>query len=276
MKIGITQLLIGGARKMDEWLPKVKAAGYDCVEILMTDDGDLPYDFTAQDIARIKDLSARHHVELVSMLTSVSKRGSLSSDDPADHDRFVEVTRKGLDAAVALGIDTILTIPGGPSAAVRYDVAYQRDVAGMRRVAAYAEQAGVNLAIEYVWNGMFLSPLEMKRFLEEVGSPRVGFYMDPGNMAISSIPEQWAEILAPHLQKVHFKDFRKVFGESRFEWKALLDGDVNYPRLMAALRGAGYDGAVISEVDPGLVRGAADAWDAHRITAEAMRRILIM
>jgi hexulose-6-phosphate isomerase len=276
MKIGITQLLIGGARKMDEWLPKVKAAGYDCVEILMTDDGDLPFDFTSQDIERIKELSARHQVELTSMLTSVSQRGSLSSNDPADHDRFVAVTHQGIDAAVALAIDTILTIPGGPSAAVRYDVAYQRNVAGMRRVAPYAERSGVNLAIEYVWNGMFLSPLEMKRFFDEVGSPRIGFYMDPGNMAISSIPEQWAEILGPHIQKVHFKDFKKIFGESRFEWKALLEGDVNYPRFMAALRGAEYDGAVISEVDAGLVHGAADPWEAHRITAEAMRRILAM
>lgn len=276
MKIGITQLLIGGARKMDEWLPKVKAAGYDCVEILMTDNGDLPFDYASKDIERIEELSARHRVELASMVTSVSKRGSLSSNDPAEHDRFVEVTHRAIDAAAALGIDTILTIPGGPSAAVRYDVAYHRDVEGMRRVAPYAERAGVNLAIEYVWNGMFLSPLEMKRFLDEVGSPRIGFYMDPGNMAISSLPEQWAEILGPHIQKVHFKDFRRIFGESRFEWKALLEGDVDYPRFIAALRDAGYDGAVISEVDPGLVKGPADVWDAHRITADAMRKILAM
>jgi hexulose-6-phosphate isomerase len=276
MEIGITQLLLGGARQMDQWLPKVKAAGYDCVEITMTDSGDLPLEYTGEDIDRIKALCRQHRVGLASMVTSVSRRGSLSSDDSAERERFVEVTHRAIDAATALGIDTILTIPGGPSASVRYDVAYERDVAGMRRVAPYAEKQGVNLAIEYVWNGMFLSPLEMRRFCEEVGSARVGFYMDPGNMAISSIPEQWAEILGPHIQKVHFKDFKRVFGESRFEWRALLDGDVNYPRLMAALREAGYDGAVISEVDPGLVRGATDPWDAHRITSEAMRRILAM
>ncbi|MBI3922606.1 MAG: sugar phosphate isomerase/epimerase [Armatimonadetes bacterium] len=276
MKIGITQLLLGRERKLDEWLPKVKEAGYDCIEILMTDEGDLPLDYTEADVIRLKDLSDSSGVSLVSMLAAVSQRGTLATNDASERERFIDVTRKSIDAAAALGIDTILTIPGGPSEAVRYDVAYQQNLEGMRAVVPYAEEKGVNLAIEYVWNGMFLSPLEMKRFLDEVGSPRVGFYMDPGNMAMFSIPEQWVEILGSHIHKVHFKDFKKVWGESRFEWNALLEGEVNYPRFMAALRSIGYQGEVISEVDAGLIEGASDSWEAHRRTAEAMRKILAM
>lgn len=276
MKIGITQLLLGRERKLDEWLPKVKEAGYDCIEVLMTEEGDLPLNFSESDVTRLKDLSKKNEVSLASMLAAVTARGSLSSNDESEQQLFVDVTKKAIDAANALGIDTILTIPGGPSADVRYDIAYARDVEGMRQVAPHAEEKGVNLAIEYVWNGMFLSPMEMKRFFDEVGSPRVGFYMDPGNMAMFSLPEQWIEILGPHIQKVHFKDFKKVWGESRFEWNALLEGEVDYTRVMAALRAIGYTGEVISEVDPGLIKGAADVWDAHRTTADAMRKIIAM
>src|SRR5207249_2767189 len=131
-----------------------------------------------------------------------------------------------------LEIDAVLTIPGGVTPSVRYDIAYQRALDGMRSLAPLAERAGVALAIEYVWNMLFLSPLEMRRFLDEVGSDKVGFYFDPGNMAVFGYPEHWVEIIGKHIKRVHFKDWDR---KTR-TWPQLLDGDVDYPKVMAALR----------------------------------------
>lgn len=278
MDIGISQLCLGRERKLDEWLPAAKAAGYDCIEILLTDEGDLPLEFTESDLQRLKDLSAASGVALTSICLSVSKSGNLTSGEPADEERFNYVVGRALKAAATLRIDSVLTIPGGPSDEVGYDLAYERALHGMRALAPKAEEFGVSLNIEYVWNGMFLSPREMRTFLEEVGSSRVGFYMDPGNMAMFSRPYQWVEAVGEYIGKVHFKDFKRVWeGEGgRFLWTALTEGEVNWPKFMAALRDIGYDNAVISEVSAGLVQGAKDAWDAHRQTAETMRGIVEM
>lgn len=264
MKIGITQLLIGSERRLDEWLPKVRDAGYDCIELILTDAGDLNMGSGTEDYERLKSLSRSSGVEMVSICPSTHDRGSLTTGRPQDAERFNQVVHKLLEAGQALGIDAVLVIPGGVSADVRYDVAYERALRGMRALAPAAEKAGVALAIEYVWNNLFLSPIEMRRFLDEVGSDAVGFYFDPGNMAIFGYPEHWIEIVGSHIKRVHFKDWDR----KKRTWPPLLEGDVDWPRVMSALRALPYDGPVISEV--------GGDWDAHRRTAEAMRKIVQM
>ena len=82
----------------------------------------------------------------------------------------------------------------------------------MKQLAPLAEELGVSMGLEYVWNMFLLSPLEMLRFIEEVGSERVGFYMDVGNMMPTGFPEQWIRILGDHIVRVHFKDFKRSIG----------------------------------------------------------------
>jgi hexulose-6-phosphate isomerase len=264
MKIGITHLVCGSRDPLEVVLPKAKAAGYECFEILLTDGGDLTLDSGPDDYKRIQALADESGIELVSICKAMSNGGSLSTGKPEDKSRFDLTTKKMVDAAAALGMDAVLVIPGGPSPDVRYDVAYRRDLDGMRELAAYAEPKKVALAIEYVWNMMFLSPMEMRRFLDEVNSDCVGFYFDPGNMAIFGYPEQWVQIVGPHIKKVHFKDWDR---KTR-DWPPLTEGDVDWPKLMACLREIGYDGPVISEV--------GGDWDQHARTAESMRKIIRM
>jgi hexulose-6-phosphate isomerase len=216
------------------------------------------------DYRRMKELGDQHGIELVSICKAMSNGGSLASNNPEDNEQFKRTTRKMIEAAAALGMDGVLVIPGGPSPDVRYDVAYERDVAGMKELAKDAEAAKVVLAIEYVWNMMFLSPMEMRRFLDEVGSDYVGFYFDPGNMAIFGYPEQWVDIVGHHVKKVHFKDWSR---KDR-SWPPLLEGDVDWPKVMAALRSVGYTGPVVQEVGGG--------WEQDKKTAEAMRKIVEM
>jgi hexulose-6-phosphate isomerase len=48
---------------------------------------------------------------------------------------------------------------------------------------------------------------------------------------------------------VHFKDFRRAVGTAD-GFVDLLEGDVNWPGVMAALRTIGYDGALPAELIP--------------------------
>ena len=69
------------------------------------------------------------------------------------------------------------------------------------------------IGIENVWNRFLLSPLETARFLDEIGSPWVGMYLDVGNVVYLGYPEQWVELLAKHIKKLHMSDYR--FGGHR-------------------------------------------------------------
>ena len=155
MKIGITQLVCGSKLPLEEVLPKVKEAGYECLEILLTDDGYFNMNSGPDDYRRMKELGDQHGIELVSICKAMSNGGSLASGKPEDAEQFNRTTKKMVECAAALGMDGVLVIPGGPSPDVRYDVAYQRNLEGMRALAPFAEEHKVVLAIEYVWNMMF-------------------------------------------------------------------------------------------------------------------------
>ena len=98
--------------------------------------------------------------------------------------------------------------------------------------------------MENVWNKFLLSPWEAQSFVDEVGSPWVGIYLDTANMMAYGHPEQWIRGLGKRIKKVHFKDFKR----REHSFVNLLDGDTDWPTVMHELRQAGYDSTLIHEV----------------------------
>jgi hexulose-6-phosphate isomerase len=85
--------------------------------------------------------------------------------------------------------------------------------------------------------------------VDEIGSPWVGVYFDVGNVLRTGVPEHWVVILGSRIRRVHLKDFRESSG-SLDGFVGLLQGDVNWPAVAAALRSIEYDSWVIAEVLP--------------------------
>jgi hexulose-6-phosphate isomerase len=167
-----------------------------------------------------------------------------------------DMIKKQLEAAKILGADTILVVPGVvnvefsmPEKKVAYDVVYERSLEGLCELKSYAEQLKVNIGLENVWNKFLLSPMEMRDFIDKIGSEYVGSYLDIGNVLFNGYPEHWIKILAEKIKKVHFKDYRKAAG-GLHGFVDLLAGDINYPAVMQALSDVGYDGWVTAEMIP--------------------------
>jgi hexulose-6-phosphate isomerase len=155
-----------------------------------------------------------------------------------------------------LGATGILVVPGAveiffdPTAEiVQYDVAMTRVEAAIKDLAKAAEKNKVAIGIENVWNKMFMSPLEARDFVDKIGSEYVGWFFDVGNIVALGFPEQWIRILGKRIKKVHVKDFRKSVGTID-GFVDLLEGDVNWPEVMKALREVGYDDFLIAEMIP--------------------------
>ena len=265
MKIGLSQLVMRD-RNLRGVMEFCKSAGYKGLEVLMTDDQDIKMSSTDAELKAVKDMSKELGVEMVSVCASTKKRGAYGSPDPAEAKIGMEVVTRQLEVAAKLGINACLVIPGGVTPQCPYDVLYESALKGSRAVAKVAEKLKVHACYEFVWNRFLVSPLEMRQFLANVGSPYFNFFYDTGNMVLFGYPEQWARICGKYIKKVHFKDFRRPTGQAPYAWPLLREGEVNWPAVMKELRAAGYDDYVISEV------GGNE--EVHRKTAKTMEEIL--
>jgi hexulose-6-phosphate isomerase len=151
-------------------------------------------------------------------------------------------------------------------------VAIGRVAEAMKELVPVAEKNKVAIGIENVWNKMFLSPLEVCDFVDKFGSEYLGWFFDIGNIMLTGMPEQWIRLLGKRIKKVHAKDYRRTVG-TLDGFVDLLEGDVNWPEVMKALREVGYDDYLIAEMIPGY-RFAPETRLAN--TSLALDKILAM
>lgn len=261
MRIGATQLFFAEKSVADS-LAYAKQTGYESLELVVREKGELRPDADDAAVRAMVQEAERQGLGIPSLVPAVCQ--GFASPAPAARQGALEGLQRSIHLAALLGADTILVHPGQLTPQVRYDAMYENVQQAMREVAPEAERAKVCVGVENVWNKFLLSPLEAKTFVDEVGSEYIGIYFDVGNFVPWAYPEQWIEILGSRIKKVHFKDFRR----KDHQFVPLLEGDVDWPAVMKALRGVGYDSDVIQEV-------AGDE-AGMRSTAEAMRKILSM
>ncbi len=116
-----------------ERLILAKKAGFDAIEIELTEKGEVNLSSSEKEINRIKEIVRETEMELSSLSTSLLWRYPLTSSDRSKREKGEEIVKKMLRIASQLKIDTILVVPGAvdvwsdPTAEiVPYDVAYER------------------------------------------------------------------------------------------------------------------------------------------------------
>ncbi len=264
MKPGITQICFPKDKPLKEIVEFSKDAGYEGLEGRMTDDGDIGMNKSDADLKAVRQMCDDVGIELTSMVAGASDQGSFTSLDAVQRARKLEVVGRMLEVCAVMRVPHCLITLGAVTEDIPYDAAYENALACCRRLAITAEKTQVHACIEYVWGKFLVSPIEMRQFLDQVASPYINFYMDPGNMMIHGFAEQWIRIIGDRVKKLHLKDFvRKTY-----TFVQLGEGDANWPLIMQALRDVGYDDYAISEV------GGDEA--KMRETAEIMKRILAM
>lgn len=165
-----------------------------------------------------------------------------------------EVRQKGREAleqclrdGKKLGITSVLLVPAVVNNQQPYDQAWTLTVEEIRKVLPLAKETGVAIAVENVWNGFLLSPLEAARYVDVFNDPMVKFHFDIGNVINFGYPDQWVRILGKRIAKLHIKDFSKKKRDNEGLWKGfeveLGDGDAGWAPLMKALDEVGYSTA---------------------------------
>lgn len=201
---------------------------------------------TDAEAEELRDLARDVGIEIHSVMDSLHWKCPLSSLDNEVREKGIAHIEQSIRTATIVGADTVLVVPGVVNEDTPYEVAWERSLDAMKRLAPVAEQAKVCLCIENVWNKFLLSPREMNEFIGAVGSPWVQAYFDVGNILAYGYPDQWIRSLGPRLRKVHLKGFQVA--QHRFVY--LLEGDVPWPKVMRALGEVGYDGYLTAEMPP--------------------------
>ena len=244
-------------------------AGCDGVEVNIAETGPLSLESPAQELQEVARAARQAGLDIPSVHCGLHWRYTLTDPDPAVRQKGLDVLSRSLEIGAALGARVLLVVPGVVTADVSYADAYRRAQEGVARLADKAAQLGLQIGVENVWNKFLLSPLEMRRFIEEIGSPAVGAYFDVGNILAYGFPHHWIEVLAEKIVAVHFKDYRTdVPGGGGFVY--LRQGDVPWAAVVASLRRVGYDGYVTAELPPYRYQGERAVFD----TVRAMREIL--
>ena len=229
---------------------------------------DSPSDLDLDEVIAARDATG---LEIPGVVDSVHWRDTLSHPDAEVRARGVAGLEQALDDCVRLGGTSVLLVPAVVNAEVTYDQAWERSTAELRRVVPRAEELGVAIAFENVWNQFLLSPLEAARYVDQFESEHVGFHFDVGNVVNYGWPEQWVRILGPRILKLDIKEYSRAKRDAEGLWKGFQvkigDGDCGWPAVVAALDEIGYSGWATAEVGGG---------DAERLTdiAARMRRVL--
>jgi len=169
--------------------------------------------------------------------------------DPATHDEFVAGVRRSAAVASRLGADGLIVVSGDTQPGVS-SVEQRHAIAGaLGRAAPIAAEHGICLLLEPLnslidHKGYFLdSTPEALGIVRDVGHPSVRLLYDLYHSTVMG--EDPAAVLSGAgdlVGHVHFAD-----APGRHEPGT---GDIDWPRQLAALRTAGYEGALGLEYMP--------------------------
>jgi hexulose-6-phosphate isomerase len=240
IKKGIMYGTIGVGKTPAEKFKAAKEAGFDGVEAMSH--------FNQDEVLKARD---ENGLKIPSVCGSKHWEKPLSDPDPAVREEGLAALKQTLRDAKRYGATSVLLVPAVVNQRVSYLDAYTRSQEQIRKALPLAEELQVKIAVENVWNGFLLSPLEAAHYIDEFNSPWIGWHFDVGNVINFGWPEQWVHILGKRIQKLHIKEYSRKKRDKSGPYAgfdvAFLEGDNNWPAVMKALDDVGYNGWGIAE-----------------------------
>lgn len=272
MKKGIHYWALPKKMNLREKIRFAKQAGFDGIELVIVDKGELRPDADEKELKAIRLTAKEEQIEIIGLTNSLSWKSSLTSGNKQVREKAKNLLRRQMEIASILEVNAIQALPGFVSMnfisdelhpavsthdaeyyhpgneIVNYEEAYGRAIDAFQEIAPVAEKMGITICVENIWNQFLLSPIEMRDFIDRIGSDYIQVYFDVGNVLPHGYPEQWIRILGNRIKRVHFKDFIRGYTSLK-GFVNLLNGDIDFPEVMKALGDIGYDDWITAEVN---------------------------
>jgi len=124
----------------------------------------------------------------------------------------------------------------------------------VKKLIPMAEKTGVVVALENVWNNLWVQPRLFANFVASFDNPWIQAYFDIGNHVKYAPPQDWIKALGKLIVKCHVKDFQLNPDGHGGKFVHPRDGSINWPVVRRALDDVGYNGWLTIE-DGGLPLG---------------------
>lgn len=274
MKIGLNAWTVEKTVDMPGMFEAVKNAGFDVLEMNIDKPTrslhSLSFETTAADYEAVRALSKAHDLPVTSISSSLwdAQMGRKEQWDEAE-----ALLYKQLEAAQELGGTGILICPGGQDEDHSMVSTRKNCIDFLKAHRDEIERRNIFVGVENIWNCFFLSAYDMASFIDEVGSAKIGAYLDLGNMLVTSHPQDWVEILGSRIGKCHIKDFKRNGFLQGGDWDVLIgDGDGQWDKVMDALAKVGYSDTIIAEVFKMQQPGTYE--DFYKVTCERTNKVV--
>lgn len=260
-KTTMKKALIGAPT--EETLTAWKEAGFDGIEAQRSD-------VSPQSGKRIRQMA-----EGIGMCIHSTLYGWANFNQPDAFDNEVESVAGALESTGNLGATAMLLVPcriGGMAMPepwafdVEFDesTGYLTKVAGgdnapyreyidahnhatdatrkaVERLIPVAEKTGVVIALENVWNNLWVLPAVFKHLVASFDNPWVQAYFDIGNHVRYAPPEEWIRTLGTLIVRCHVKDFLLNPDGRGGKFVDIREGSVNWPVVRRELDRLGLE-----------------------------------
>jgi hexulose-6-phosphate isomerase len=241
---------------LEECMQLAKDAGFDGIELNYDLENDLSPKSGTREYMAIRTMAEKIGIEISGICSFLYWPYPLTSNDPQERARGIELAGMMAKAAHDLGTENVLVVPGAVHMPWREDhdptpndVCDRRAKEAIGKLAPVAEKLKVYLNIENIFfNGFLMTPDEMNRFVDHFQSEYVKIHFDTGNIMMFQFPEYWIPILGDRIKNVHLKEFTKKGTDFSLEtFRPLLDGTTDWPAVIEAFEKIGYDGYLTFE-----------------------------
>jgi L-ribulose-5-phosphate 3-epimerase len=238
--------MIGEGETLVEKFRVAKDAGFDGVEM------DSPNSFDADEVVAARDEAG---ILIPGVVDSAHWGKPFNHPDESVRAEGRDALETALRDCKRFGGSTVLVVPAVVRKGMSYADAYRLSQKEIGKLVPLAEELGLGIAFENVWNNFLLSPLEAAQYVDEFDSPNVGWYFDVGNIINYAWPEQWIDVLGDRIMKLDVKEFSRKKRNDEGLWKGfgveIGEGDCDWPAVNAALKRIGYRGWASAEVGGG-------------------------
>ena len=247
LKLGTVVPLAGGPR--DE-LRKVSELGLPVCQVGCWN----PKLLTEKNADALREASEEYGVKVASFWAGYSGRlvwdlvegpTTIGVVPPEQREQRTGELQRGAEFAGWAGIPLVVThagfIPESPG-----DPLYEGTVEALRAVAERCKERGLTFCLETGQE----TPVTLLRCLRDVGTGNMGVNLDPANLLMygKGNPVDAVDVLGAHIKTVHAKDGEYPTDPYKLGVeKPLGEGRVDFPRLVAKLKGIGYGGPLIIE-----------------------------
>lgn len=256
----------GLANELDpvEGMRQAKAAGFDAIELGIGETGTFSMKTTQATCEAWRKEAKKIGIQIASVATGQYWATPLTSLKASVRNKAYKFSVAMIERAAWLKAGAVLVVPGMVRAdfipncpETPYDFVYKTSQQQLKKLAKVAEKNKIAVGVENVWNNFLYSPMEMARFIDEIGSRWVGAYYDVGNPVAYGVSHDWIRILGKRINRVHLKEYKRIANEDgSVTWSGFPGGfdvpfgkgDVNWKEVKKALKQIGYKGPATVEV----------------------------